>query len=825
MKHRRYLCFVLLCVLLIHTLTSCIRIRPITADPPGTETEPAPVTDPPEIPETEAPETDPPAPEPEPEPEPEPPALPEVTLEKLREANRMETLLGKHSAVLLSSENGEHLYFRCFWTKDGETVSFDHYEPNYEGDTSLGTGLYKGFDYTVRADGSVNGYCWVYPDGAEKPVRNSTAITEYLPEEIEGEIAVSEGENGTLVLKMNAVLDIGMDYTAPYDWTVTADRETFEILALERAFEFGGERRSESFTAAYDGEKQGEDVLAAWDDTREIVLEIKTEAGEKTEKIAFPAAWKLALLTAPVAPVVLSCAEGTRSEYGDYTFEPGKTALTLEVYDEANAPVLTGPETLHGFPFTAQELTDRNRISKLLDEFGTVVSVTKGDSYVDTSSWFKLGGSVVDYIVTEFEDAEAVKWRNAYGTLDGEYYEVGPDGKTSLRAEIPYYADPDMVMEYEPDAALTAFLVQGNMKDGVRDGDVIRFRVEYPYDPEGNEACEVTVDSAAYRLLSVETPGTKIVKTVEAGADIPVPAEFSSFPGNSRKIVCHYGGEAGDRTYTIPADWTFMLGFYEDITCFSDTAMTAECGREFPGGGGDLELWIRQNDAPEPPKDPQTTPAPIGDYVGNWYTPTADKDLQIREDGSFLCMEAFDTYEGTLRWTEEDKGSFARGPRYELVQKDGNVVSGNAYVTLSDGMLTLARGGGAELFWKDSVVRGCYESELTEPLTDFLDFTAESGEYAQRVVLRPDAPVKDFSFCSLKFEGFDAMNNPYYTLTELYKLAEMKPDKPLVVEMTFGEAFPFYGFTFRGGNGLLYSYGIMQSGMDGSVEIVEIRLG
>ena len=60
---------------------------------------------------------------------------------------------------------------------------------------------------------------------------------------------------------------------------------------------------------------------------------------------------------------------------------------------------------------------------------------TKGDSYVDTSSWFKLGGSVVDYIVTEFEDAEAVKWRNAYGTLDGEYYEVGPDGLCVLAGE------------------------------------------------------------------------------------------------------------------------------------------------------------------------------------------------------------------------------------------------------------------------------------------------------------------------------------------------------------------------------------------------------
>ena len=140
-------------------------------------------------------------------------------------------------------------------------------------------------------------------------------------------------------------------------------------------------------------------------------------------------------------------------------------------------------------------------------------------------------------------------------------------------------------------------------------------------------------------------------------------------------------------------------------------------------------------------------------------------------------------------------------------------------VTVDDnGMLTFAQGGGAEKYHRNCLIRAEYPGDS---LPDCLEFAADRGEYAAKVLLTPEKPLKDFLFFSLKWETA-ADGSISLTTVDLYKLADFKPEKPLLVTMTFGETFPSYGFTYRGEDGVFRTYGIEQSGMDGSVIVTEI---
>ena len=66
-------------------------------------------------------------------------------------------------------------------------------------------------------------------------------------------------------------------------------------------------------------------------------------------------------------------------------------------------------------------------------------------------------------------------------------------------------------------------------------------------------------------------------------------------------------------------------------------------------------------------------------------------------------------------------------------------------------------------------------------------------------------------------------DGPVFSTEELYELEKFEPDKPLLVNMTFGEIFPTYGFTFKNADGIFKTYGINLSGQDGSVILSEVK--
>ena len=111
------------------------------------------------------------------------------------------------------------------------------------------------------------------------------------------------------------------------------------------------------------------------------------------------------------------------------------------------------------------------------------------------------------------------------------------------------------------------------------------------------------------------------------------------------------------------------------------------------------------------------------------------------------------------------------------------------------------------------VIRAEYAGDS---LPDHYEFAADEGEYAVKVLLSADAPAEKFTFFSLVYEDMDG-DEPIFSVVELYEIPDFGPDKPLVVSMTFGEIFPAYGFTYKNADGIFKTYGITQSGKDGSV--------
>ena len=245
------------------------------------------------------------------------------------------------------------------------------------------------------------------------------------------------------------------------------------------------------------------------------------------------------------------------------------------------------------------------------------------------------------------------------------------------------------------------------------------------------------------------------------------------------------------------------------ITCEATAIrLRADIGQEF---------FSRADETAQGPGT-ESTPAPLEDYVGRWIS--EGSVLQIFDDASFIYDSGGYLWTGFLRWTTEDRSLWATGGRYELVETNGAVLFDDAHVIAENNGLAFCVGGGAELFTKGSAIRAEYAGDT---LPDHNEFTADRGEYAVKVLLTPNVPVKNFSFFSLTYEGMNE-TEPIFSSVEPYRFADMKPEKPLLVTMTFGEAFPSYGFSYQDENGL-HQYGITQSGMDGSVILTEITVG
>ncbi len=110
--------------------------------------------------------------------------------------------------------------------------------------------------------------------------------------------------------------------------------------------------------------------------------------------------------------------------------------------------------------------------------------------------------------------------------------------------------------------------------------------------------------------------------------------------------------------------------------------------------------------------------------------------------------------------------------------------------------------------------------EALELYASYEEFPLKPDEFAQRILLKNDTVIKDFAFVYL---GFDDSNDGFRLVEDevLCSLQQIRPDKPLVIWVSFPGSIPQYGIRFIDGLGKERHFFFEISGEDGSLRLVE----
>ena len=109
-----------------------------------------------------------------------------------------------------------------------------------------------------------------------------------------------------------------------------------------------------------------------------------------------------------------------------------------------------------------------------------------------------------------------------------------------------------------------------------------------------------------------------------------------------------------------------------------------------------------------------------------------------------------------------------------------------------------------------------------EELEDCVILSSE--EYCTQIVLFAyQGTVSDLQLLSLEFEETDQEGNVMFKQSVLKTVPSLEPGKPLSVQLAFGCAIPNFGVRYTDDTGVTRTFSIMQSGMDGSLLMTEIK--
>ena len=89
------------------------------------------------------------------------------------------------------------------------------------------------------------------------------------------------------------------------------------------------------------------------------------------------------------------------------------------------------------------------------------------------------------------------------------------------------------------------------------------------------------------------------------------------------------------------------------------------------------------------------------------------------------------------------------------------------------------------------------------------------------IVLLPRRPVQDLQVLRLEFEGVDDAGKLRFKTHTLHSRPSLMPEQPLLLGMNFFESMPQYGIAYREADGTQRQFAIQESGMDGSLELLE----
>ncbi|MBO7405836.1 MAG: hypothetical protein J6V24_12820 [Clostridia bacterium] len=479
---------------------------------------------------------------------------------------------------------------------DGECVSIT--QNLFDDGTSAMAGNYRGFDFYVYEDDWTAASKWVTAEEMDFSGWIDNSINGYFPTALSEDMVITAEEGDYYTVRLVEDLDLGDGRTTPCVNTAVVNKGTLFLKSFAWEYYVDETRYYGSFEVEYNGERLGTDVIEDWEGFRMITIDVLTEGGARTETFEFPGRWQLRCL--PDEGIILSSPDGIEEE-GTVLIGANTGAATVYARDAANTlSTDPGGEATEGLPFSLAEMMDRNRVTNLLDEFGSLSLVTHSPDYEQTKGFFLRNGEIAEYyeVVGDFEGEEL---RYGSGSFGGYNFDVEPDGNITLYAQVPSadeeeyaFTNDSYVNDYYLIDALQ-FGAFGNISNIGESEDTYSFRFNFAYDgaEDANDYLDYEVDKGTLFLKTITYGYDGSVAEVIPSWDSDIPDMIDEAFADSRDIFVHYEG-VGEVHYEVPAAWSFRLGYFEEVSCWEDEACKTPMENFIPGDGENYEFWVTQ---------------------------------------------------------------------------------------------------------------------------------------------------------------------------------------------------------------------------------------
>lgn len=125
----------------------------------------------------------------------------------------------------------------------------------------------------------------------------------------------------------------------------------------------------------------------------------------------------------------------------------------------------------------------------------------------------------------------------------------------------------------------------------------------------------------------------------------------------------------------------------------------------------------------------------------------------------------------------------------------------------------------AKIFWSAVYVN---PAEKTFATTGSDSFTADTSDYAKKLVFFTPSAVSEFKFNSLTPVDLNG-EGVAFAEEELYSLDSLVMDKAVTITMAFAGDTPNYGISYTDAGGNVRRYAICESGFDGSIYLTDYK--
>jgi hypothetical protein len=118
-----------------------------------------------------------------------------------------------------------------------------------------------------------------------------------------------------------------------------------------------------------------------------------------------------------------------------------------------------------------------------------------------------------------------------------------------------------------------------------------------------------------------------------------------------------------------------------------------------------------------------------------------------------------------------------------------------------------------------TILIGRATDEVLNKYGSFYEYSDNNGE---RIIIWTDTSLRNFEFISIGFEFVEGQIS-LFSEKPLYTVNELPPEKPFVLKTLISEGIPSRGISYLNENNIKKYFYISESGMDGSLSLVEFN--